>query len=540
MLRNYFILKRFVSENSDLFKNSTITSIFSQEKDQAVLVLKDKSGFLFFTEISVNPAKAYITIRSDFRRAKKNSIDFFTEFLPAEVTGISIAEIDRVISIKTDRFNLFFTIRGKYTNLHLITTEGEIQSFKKTAEENPGELIKELSSLKYTSDLTIPVFDIPENSDFDSFLKKNLPVTGKEIRIELKRRFEAGKNSLNELLNEILRETLQEKICVFYNSSSGEIKLAPSTFSLIDYTDKKQFGKLSEAINFYLAKSRFLENTLGKKNLVLKYIDKELTKLSSKINALRERINRGSKEEEYNRTGSLILINLHLIKPGMESIELDDNFTGGKINVKLDKKLTPQKNAEMYFNKAKSERTGFSKSAELLNQSLDRYNFLLKTKKDVEDNPDANINTIMNELNLKKDGIKSKKEDLKSSFRKYIIENKYRLFAGKDSKSNDLLTTKFAGQNDYWFHARGASGSHVVLQVENLKEGIPKSVLKKAASIAAYHSKAKTSGLVPVAYTLKKYVVKKKGDPSGTVRLLREDVLLVKPEIPADCEYVSD
>ena len=75
---------------------------------------------------------------------------------------------------------------------------------------------------------------------------------------------------------------------------------------------------------------------------------------------------------------------------------------------------------------------------------------------------------------------------------------------------------------------------------DNTKEAIPKNILKKTAALAAYHSKAKTAGTVPVAYTLKKYVVKKKGDPVGTVHLLREDVLLVKPEIPKGCEYVSE
>jgi predicted ribosome quality control (RQC) complex YloA/Tae2 family protein len=83
------------------------------------------------------------------------------------------------------------------------------------------------------------------------------------------------------------------------------------------------------------------------------------------------------------------------------------------------------------------------------------------------------------------------------------------------------------------------SGSHVVLRLHNTKEPVPKNVLKKAASIAAFHSKAKTAGIVPVAFTFKKYVVKKRGDPTGTVRLLREDVLLVKPEIPEGCEYVT-
>ena len=64
--------------------------------------------------------------------------------------------------------------------------------------------------------------------------------------------------------------------------------------------------------------------------------------------------------------------------------------------------------------------------------------------------------------------------------------------------------------------------------------------MKKVAALAAYHSKAKTAGVVPVAFTFKKYVVKKKGDPVGTVHLLREDVLLVRPEIPNGCEFVTN
>ena len=127
-----------------------------------------------------------------------------------------------------------------------------------------------------------------------------------------------------------------------------------------------------------------------------------------------------------------------------------------------------------------------------------------------------------------------------SKFKHYLIENKYHVYVGKDSQNNDLLTTKFAKQNDYWFHARSVSGSHVILRVENTKEAIPKNILKKIASLAAYHSKAKTAGIVPVSYTLKKYVVKRKGTPTGQVSLLKEEVLLVKPAIPLESEFLTD
>jgi predicted ribosome quality control (RQC) complex YloA/Tae2 family protein len=80
----------------------------------------------------------------------------------------------------------------------------------------------------------------------------------------------------------------------------------------------------------------------------------------------------------------------------------------------------------------------------------------------------------------------------------------------------------------------------VVLRNENKKEVIPKNIIKAAAAIAAFHSKAKTSSLAPVSYTFAKFVVKKKGMPLGQVQLLKENVILVRPEIPANCEFVEE
>ena len=253
-------------------------------------------------------------------------------------------------------------------------------------------------------------------------------------------------------------------------------------------------------------------------------------------------IEKGSKVNEYNKIGKLLLANLGAIKIGMNTIHLDDVFNKGeKIEIRLNAKLSPQKNVDYYFDKSKSERIAFAKTEELFKKAKQELLFLKNTNESLNDIESIKeLDELVKKLKIKPTHEKETKEDLGSKFKRYLIENKYKIFVGKDSKNNDLLTTKFAKQNDYWFHARGASGSHVVLRVENTKEIIPKNILKKAASLAAYHSKAKTSGTAPVAYTFKKYVVKKKSDPVGTVHILREDVLLVKPEIPPGCEYIFD
>ena len=141
---------------------------------------------------------------------------------------------------------------------------------------------------------------------------------------------------------------------------------------------------------------------------------------------------------------------------------------------------------------------------------------------------------------LQKRGDKHSTQDVKNKFRQFILYDKYLIFVGKNSKNNDELTTSFAKQNDYWFHARSVSGSHVVLRYDKSHGEIQKILLEKTASLAAFYSKAKTSGLVPVSYTQKKYVIKRKGMEPGKVYLLKEKVLIVKPEIPKECKLVTE
>jgi len=294
-------------------------------------------------------------------------------------------------------------------------------------------------------------------------------------------------------------------------------------------------------VNFLLSKKYYLKDKYSKEKIVRNHIERELKKVTNKIQNLQGLIERGTKEDEYNKSGQLLLTNLGAIKSRMSSIIVEDIISGvGKIKIDLNPSLSPQKNVDYYFDKSRSEKISFAKNLQLIEAAKKDYEHLKKIEDSLNKiESTKELDELMKSLKIKQPQESEEKEDLSSKFKQYMIEGKYKVYVGKDSKSNDLLTTRFAKQNDYWFHARGSSGSHVVLRVENTKEPIPKYILKKAAALAAYHSKSKTAGVVPVAYTFKKYVVKKKGDPSGTVRLLREDVLLVKPEIPDGCEFVS-
>ena len=113
----------------------------------------------------------------------------------------------------------------------------------------------------------------------------------------------------------------------------------------------------------------------------------------------------------------------------------------------------------------------------------------------------------------------------------YALPGDWIVLAGKTDADNDRLSLKVAAPNDWWFHVRGMSGSHVILRAKEGEEP-DRETLKAAAAIAAYHSKARNGGVTAVSCTRARYVSKPKGAKPGTVSIRKETVLSVRPSIP--------
>lgn len=116
-----------------------------------------------------------------------------------------------------------------------------------------------------------------------------------------------------------------------------------------------------------------------------------------------------------------------------------------------------------------------------------------------------------------------------------IIEHElpggWKVLAGKTDMDNDHLSLKLAKPNDFWFHVRGMPGSHVVLRAGS-KEAPNRAILKQAAAVAAYYSKARHGGVVPVSCTEARYVSKPRGAKPGLVQIRKEITLKVRPALP--------
>lgn len=114
---------------------------------------------------------------------------------------------------------------------------------------------------------------------------------------------------------------------------------------------------------------------------------------------------------------------------------------------------------------------------------------------------------------------------------KYLIDDRWEVLAGRTDADNDRLSLKIARSDDWWFHVKSMPGSHVILRTEPGVEP-DREVLKKAAAVAAYHSKMRDGGVVPVSATLARHVTKPRGAKPGTVSIKKEIVLKVRPALP--------
>lgn len=104
------------------------------------------------------------------------------------------------------------------------------------------------------------------------------------------------------------------------------------------------------------------------------------------------------------------------------------------------------------------------------------------------------------------------------------------VLVGKSASDNDILSLKLARPRDFWLHAAGVSGSHVVVRNPENLDRLPRATQQLAASLAAGHSKARAGGQVAVHLARAGDVTKPRGLAPGKVQVRRHAKLFATPE----------
>src|SRR5262245_44478937 len=266
----------------------------------------------------------------------------------------------------------------------------------------------------------------------------------------------------------------------------------------------------------------------------------KLARLAAKLEQERQET---AASDAHQRFGDLILA-CPSVKVTGTIIEVPDLYgeTGATMRIPADPALTTRENAERHYARARKLRRGAQKIRERLDAvgaqaaKLTAWERRLAEARSTIDLEALEGDLVAARLLLpvrRKSGAgKEPAGESDPGIRKYRTEDGFVILVGKTSRDNDHLTFRVAAPHDFWFHAAGHSGAHVVVRNPGRLKELPKSVALSAARLAAHYSRAKGKGKVEVHYTLRKHVRKGKGYAPGLVSLRNHRTLEVEPGIP--------
>lgn len=298
----------------------------------------------------------------------------------------------------------------------------------------------------------------------------------------------------------------------------------PYYFSITPQSDSLVFesGDVLEALTDFSKRCLAYYRFASRKQQLLSNYTAEYKKLETLLHKTRKGLSEKQTEITAEEIGHIIMANLHAIPTNSIEVELFDFYRNIPITVQLKKELNAQQNAAYYYRKHKNSAIELEQLAQKLKATEDRLEQVKKLLSDIQ-----NV-TQYRELKpfLPKEKVK---KQTALPFRQFDYEG-FLIWVGKSAANNDELTLRHSHKNDLWLHAKDVAGSHVLVKWKAGKP-FPPNVVERAAQLAAYYSKLKGSTLVPVSYTLKKFVRKAKGAEPGQVIVEKEDVLMVEPKI---------
>ena len=203
------------------------------------------------------------------------------------------------------------------------------------------------------------------------------------------------------------------------------------------------------------------------------------------------------------------------------------------VTIPLDESLNAMDNAKKYFEKYNKQKRTFEALSKLIEETKAEIDHLesISASMDIAQTEDDLVQ-IKEEL-IEFGYIKRKKTDKKAKIKSkpfhYRSSDGYDIFVGKNNYQNDELTFKVATGNDWWFHAKGMPGSHVIVKANN--EELPDRTFEEAGMLAAYYSNGRDAEKVEIDYLQKKNIKKPNGAAPGFVVYYTNYSLTIAPDI---------
>jgi predicted ribosome quality control (RQC) complex YloA/Tae2 family protein len=545
----YHTLRAVALNLSQRLPGRLIEQVYSQDRDEVVFAFMGLAEQLV---VSCRSDLCCCYLHSALARAKKNSANVLPASIGRKIYEVTIHPADRVVTMYlSGGGRISMELFGARSNVLLIGEHATIEGAFKRSRELAGQVHTPppLTASLSPEGLAKAISTLGQSS-FGAAIKRFSPQFPPIVIRELLSR--AGLSpempvalmtadrapaliaAISSVVNDLA--TPQPRIYSLHIGSPLHFSIIPLT--VLGECREDRFEDIHKALQSFVAWKRSAANITDERRALEHRFQSTLDHAQRVVRAIDADLAAGDRAEQYQQYGSLILQHLSSIVPGSARVALSGE--NGEIVVPLVPTQTPSQNAQRYFEKAKTSRRArdlavrrravyggrMERSAMLLSE-LDRITTRQELKTFMERHH--------NDLHSPKEDSPSDDQD-RPLFRVFVVEGGFEVWAGRSSANNDVLTLRHAKPQDFWFHARGVSGSHVILRVATGRGEPGKRALRQAASIAAYYSKMRTASLVPVAVTRRKYVHKPRGAPAGSVVLQREDVIMVEPQLPHPIE----
>ena len=472
----------------------------------------------------------------------------------ARITGITQPGLERIIQIEVEHLDelgdlcskkLIIEVMGKHSNIIFINDENKIIDSIKHISGMVSSVREVLPGRPYF----IPETQEKENpldTDRETFIQtihgKTMPVfkalygtyTGlspllsQEIcyRARLDGDYSTASLSPDHLerladaffsiMNAIKNGVFEPNIVYEH---SVPVDFAALTLTMYADSERRSFDSVSTLLEQYYAQkntvTRIRQKSADLRRIVQTALERNVKKYDLQLKQMKDT----EKKDKYKVYGELLNTYGYSVEPGAKSMTALNYYTDEEIDIPLDPTLTASENAQKYYKKYNK----LKRTCEALSE------LTLEVKAEIEhlESVSASLDIALAEedlVQIKEELIESgyirrkggtKKAKITSRPFHYVSSDGYHIYVGKNNYQNEELTFKFASGNDWWFHAKGIPGSHVI--VKSGGEELPDRTFEEAAKLAAYYSKAKGQDKVEIDYTEKRNIKKPGGGKPGFV-----------------------
>ena len=564
-------ISNIVQELRDNLLDGRINKIAQPEADELLLTIKSKAGQKRLY-ISASASLPLIYLTEQNKQSPMNAPNFCMllrkHINNGRITDITQPKLERIIRFEIEHLDelgdlckkyLIVEIMGKHSNIIFCNDNNRIiDSIKHVSaqmssvrEVLPGrdyfipETMEKLNPLDVNfADFSRVITEKPSGLSkaiYTSFTGIS-PIVAEEIC------YITGIDSSvspKELSEDMILH-LYKQFCLFFDKiSKGAFnpvvyykETEPKEFSAVplshfgEYT-VKTFESMSGLLETYYASKNTITRIRQKSVDLRKIVQTALERNRKKYDLQSKQLLDTEDRDKYRVYGELINVYGYGLEPNAKELECLNYYTNEDIKIPLDPTKTPQENSQKYFDKYNKQKRTYEALVNLIQETRDEIQYLesVANALDIALSEDdlSQIKEELTESGFVKRKFTKKKVKINSKPFHYISSDGYHMYVGKNNIQNEELTFNFAVGNDWWFHAKGCPGSHVIVKTNG--DELPDRTFEEAGKLAAYYSKLRGAEKVEIDYIEKKHVKKPKGGKPGFVVYYTNYSLMIDSDI---------